>query len=235
MNSKTKIRLFFALEVIVWLLVIVFTVGLIRYHHIKKQGEFKTYRIFMQDVDGLIEGSSVRMMGVPIGYIKTINIVQDEVYVKFVVTDKDIEIPQGAIATVEFNGMAGSKSLEIYSPDSVSKASGKLITIKKTNRLGAALGLFDDMFAKLDSILVRCNHFSGKLEEIFPKSEVVDTNRDSIHEAEESVGLINNMIEELNASRKKLMNNLKPKSIFKKIDENEEELQNTEENSDNGQ
>ena len=43
------------------------------------------------------------------------------------------------------------------------------------------------------------------------------------------------MIEELNASRKKLMNNLKPKSIFKKIDENEEELQNTEENSDNGQ
>jgi len=229
MNSRVKIRLFFALEVIVWLLVIVLIVGSVRYYYIKKQGEFRTYRIFMQDVDGLIEGSSVRMMGVPIGYIKNINIVQDEVYLKFVVTDKSIEIPQGAIATVEFNGMAGSKSLEIYSPDSVSKASGQLITIKKTNRLGAALGLFDDMFAKFDSILVRCNHFSGELEQIFPKSEVVNKDKNSIEEAEKSIGLINNMIEEFNNSRKKLKENLKPKSLFKSIKEDIQE--DTEENN----
>ena len=234
MDSKTKIKLFFALEVTVWLLVIVLTVGLIRYHQIKKQGEFKTYRIFMQDVDGLIEGSSVRMMGVPIGYIKNINIVQDEVYVKFVITDKDVEIPQGAIATVEFNGMAGSKSLEIYSPDNVSKASGKLITIKKTNRLGAALGLFDDMFAKLDSIIVRCNNFSGALEQIFPKSETPQADVNQIEETEKSMGLINNMIEGLNKSRKKYKDKLKPKPIFIKIDKNEKS-QDIEENSDNGQ
>ena len=102
MDSKTKIRLFSALEVIVWLLVIVMVVGFIRYKHEKRIGEYRTYRIFMQDVDGLIEGSSVRMMGVPIGYIKTINIVQDEVYVKFVVTEENVELPSGVIATVEF-------------------------------------------------------------------------------------------------------------------------------------
>ncbi len=233
MDSKTKIKLFFALEVTVWLLVIIFTVGIIRYHHIKKQVEFKTYRIFIQDVDCLIEGSSVRMMGVPIGYIKTISIVQDEVYVKFVVTEQNIEIPQGAIATVEFNGMAGSKSLEIYSPDDVSKATGRLITIKKTNRLGAALGLFDDMFAKLDSIIVRCNHFSSALEQLFPKSESPQPEVNSIENAEKSVGLLNNMIESLNESRKKLMNNVKPKPILKRINEDREK--NIEENSDNGQ
>ena len=61
----------------------------------------------MQDVDGLIEGSSVRLMGVPIGYVKHISIVQDHVYVKFVLTNKDIQLPQGVIATAEFNGMAG--------------------------------------------------------------------------------------------------------------------------------
>ncbi|MBR6098893.1 MCE family protein [bacterium] len=234
MDSKTKIRLFSALEVIVWLLVIVMVVGFIRYKHEKRIGEYRTYRIFMQDVDGLIEGSSVRMMGVPIGYIKTINIVQDEVYVKFVVTEENVELPSGVIATVEFNGMAGSKSLEIYPPDSYSKASGKLITIKRTSRLGAALGLFDDMFAKFDSIVVRCNHFSSQLEQIFPKLDNVEAEYDAVTEADKSVGLLNNLIESLDASRKKYIDMVKPKP--KKIinTEDDEELI-EEENTDNGQ
>ena len=226
MNSKSKIRLFIALEVLVWILVIVFCVSFIKFQHAKKIGEYKTYRLFMQDVDGLIEGSSVRMMGVPIGYIKTISIVQDEVYVKFLITDKNVEIPQGAIATVEFNGMAGSKSLEIYSPNSVSKASGKIITLKKTNRLGAALGLFDDMFAKLDSILVRCNYFSSQLEEILPKAnnEIQQDNKEPVN-FEESVGLLNNFIEKANESRTKFKNNLKPKPLFNFDFSNEENQQ----------
>ena len=235
MNSKTKIRLFYTLEVVVWLLVIVICVGTIRFYQAKKQNQLQTYRIFMQDVDGLIEGSSVRMMGVPIGYIKTINIVQDQVYVKFVLTDKNVTLPQGVIATVEFNGMAGSKSLEIYPPDSVSKASGNLITIKKTNRLGAALGLFDDMFAKLDSIIVRCNHFSGELDHIIPKYENTTTQADPVKSTQASVGLLNNLIEKLNHSRIEFMQKLKPKHkiIFDKKDV--EEVQPTEEKNSNGQ
>ena len=230
MNSKSKIRLFIALEVLIWILIIVSFVSFIKFQHAKKIGEYKTYRLFMQDVDGLIEGSSVRMMGVPIGYIKTISIVQDEVYVKFLITDKNIEIPQGAIATVEFNGMAGSKSLEIYSPDSVSKASGKIITLKKTNRLGAALGLFDDMFAKLDSILVRCSHFSGRLEEIFPKSknEIQQESNEPIN-FEESVGLLNDIIEKANETRLKFKDYLKPKPLFNFDFNNDEEQQDIEE------
>ena len=235
MDSKTKIRLYTVLEIIVWLLIIVLVVGFIRFQHAKKIGEYRTYRLFMQDVDGLIEGSSVRMMGVPIGYIKTINIVQDEVYVKFVVTDEDVVLPNGVIATVEFNGMAGSKSLEIYPPDSVSKASGRLITVKKTNRLGAALGLFDDMFAKFDSILVRCNHFSGRLEQIFPKKEVSETNADIVTQADESVGLLNNLIKELDASRIKYINKIRPKAKNNNAVVAPEELPESDENVDNGQ
>lgn len=210
MNSREKIRLYFALEVIIWLLVIFLVVGAVRFLSIKKQSELKTYQIFMQDIDGLIEGSPVRMMGVPIGYIKTINIVQDHVYVKFVVTNKSVILPKGVIATVEFNGMAGSKSLELYPPDEVSKAEGNLISIKRTNRLGNALGLLDDMFAKLGAIFVRCEAFSEFITEALPKSESVS--KDPVGDAAKSINIINVFINNLDKRRIDFKKLIKPQS-----------------------
>ena len=210
MKQKTQLRLFYAAEILIWVLVIFFSVGAIKYHFAKKQGELRAYRVFLQDVDGLIEGSSVRMMGVPVGYVKNISIVQDHVYVKFVLTDPDVVLPKGVIATVEFNGMAGSKSLELYRADDVSKASGNLIVIKKTNRLGAALSLFDDMFAKLDSIIVRCGTFSTAISNIIPQSEN-NAEPASIEDAEKSVSSLNKFIEDINKQRTNFMKSIRPK------------------------
>ena len=150
-------------EITLWVVIIALSVGLVRYSHIKKQSEFKAYQIFMEDVDGLIEGSPVRMLGTQIGYIKTVKIVRGNVYVKFLLTDKKVQLPKGVIATVEFNGMAGSKSLELYPPDELSKAEGNMISIKKTNRLSNALGLLDNMFSKFMSIIVRCQVFADSV------------------------------------------------------------------------
>ena len=210
MKQKTQLRLFYAAEILIWVLIIFFSVGAIKYHFAKKQGELRAYRVFLQDVDGLIEGSSVRMMGVPVGYVKNISIVQDHVYVKFVLTDPDVVLPKGVIATVEFNGMAGSKSLELYRADEVSKASGNLIVIKKTNRLGAALSLFDDMFAKLDSIIVRCGTFSTAISNIIPQSEN-NAEPASIEDAEKSVSSLNKFIEDINKQRTNFMKSVRPK------------------------
>jgi ABC-type transporter Mla subunit MlaD len=210
MKQKTQLRLFYAAEILIWVLIIFFSVGAIKYHFAKKQGELRAYRVFLQDVDGLIEGSSVRMMGVPVGYVKNISIVQDHVYVKFVLTDPDVVLPKGVIATVEFNGMAGSKSLELYRADDVSKASGNLIVIKKTNRLGAALSLFDDMFAKLDSIIVRCGTFSTAISNIIPQSED-NSEPASIEDAEKSVSSLNKFIEDINKQRTNFMKSIRPK------------------------
>ena len=210
MKQKTQLRLFYAAEILIWVLIIFFSVGTIKYHFAKKQGELRAYRVFLQDVDGLIEGSSVRMMGVPVGYVKNISIVQDHVYVKFVLTDPDVVLPKGVIATVEFNGMAGSKSLELYRADEVSKASGNLIVIKKTNRLGAALSLFDDMFAKLDSIIVRCGTFSTAISNIIPQSEN-NAEPASIEDAEKSVSSLNKFIEDINKQRTNFMKSIRPK------------------------
>ena len=65
----------------------------------------------MPDVDGLIVGSPVRMMGIEVGHVTKIKPIKDEVFVRFIITEKDLKIPQGTVATVEFSGMAGSKSL----------------------------------------------------------------------------------------------------------------------------
>ncbi len=200
MDPKRKIRLYFLLELVVWLLVIIVGVSIFRYQAIKKQSEYKTYQVFLQDVDGLIVGSPVRMMGVPIGYISTVKIVQDHVYVKFLITEKDFPLPKGVIATVEFNGMGGSKSLELYPPDEVSKASGNLIAIKQTNRLGAALGLLNDMFEKLGSILVRCEYFSDNVAGLMPSQQKPQI-KDPVGYVSNSVNQVGNLIDTFNRRR----------------------------------
>ena len=114
----------------------------------------------MPDVDGLIVGSPVKFMGVQIGYIDKIKIVSNDVYLKIVVTDKDIELPKGSIATVEFNGMGGSKSLEVYPPTKESLAMNKLIVVQNPKRLHDSLGLLNDMFDKIGSISTKLSFFA---------------------------------------------------------------------------
>ena len=206
MNAKAKIRLYFFIEIMVWLLIITTGVGLYKYNAAKSQKELKTYQLFLQDVDGLIVGSPVRMMGVPIGYISNIKIVQDHIYVKFAITQENFNIPKGAIATVEFNGMGGSKSLELYPPNEMSKAEGNLIAIKQTKRLSHALGLLDDMFDKLGSIMVRCEIFNDGLAEIMPTTKNIS--KDPIKDANASVNQIGNLVEKLNNKRLDIKNKM---------------------------
>ena len=124
------------------------------------------YTIFMNDVDGLIEGSPVRMMGIEVGYITKIKPTNGEVYIKFLITDDTVTIPQGTVATVEFNGMAGSKSLELYLPDENTYIDKNvpLITVNQPKRLHDAAGLLSDMFDKLGSIIYTSSSFSNKIK-----------------------------------------------------------------------
>jgi len=212
MGSREKIRLYFLIELLIWLFIIMACVGIFRYKNIKKIREYKTYQVFMQDVDGLIVGSPVRMMGVPIGYISNVKIVQDHVYVKLVITEKEFTIPKGVIATVEFNGLGGSKSLELYPPDDFSKASGNIIAIKQTNRLGAALGLLNDMFDKIGSIMVRCQLFSEGVAEIHPASSETDGTvvpYNPVEDASKSVNQVGNIIDTINKRRLEFKDKMK--------------------------
>lgn len=201
MNIKDKFKIFQWLEVVIWVLIISITLLGIKHYNYAKHNELKRYQIFLPDVDGLISGSPVRMLGVQIGYVENVQIVDDRVYVKFVLTDKNVSIPKGVIATVEFNGMAGSKSLEIYPPDTASIASNKLIISQAPKRLNSSLGLLCDMVNQLGAMIQKGVYFSEEVAKFMPPPKEI-----SLEENQEKVKETNDFLEDLSQKRKELKN-----------------------------
>lgn len=179
MKKNTNIRVYAWIEFVIWLIIVAVLVFGIRYHHQQSLKQYKHYQIFMSDVDGLIVGSPVKFLGVQIGYIKQIQIVSNEVYIKFIITQKDLVLPVGSIATVEFSGLGGSKALEIYPPNK-ENATDKIIGVKEPTRLNKVMGLFDDIFRDLDSIFTTVGYASNQIVEDtndfeIPKNVVMPT------------------------------------------------------------
>lgn len=100
-------------EIIIWLLIISGGLFYFIYNTSIKENVKNTYYIFFDDVDGLVKGSPVRLMGINIGYVKDIKIFDNKVFVSFLVTKEDVTIPTHSEATIEFYGLGGSTSLEL--------------------------------------------------------------------------------------------------------------------------
>lgn len=165
MVKDFKLHFYAWIEFFIWLLILCFVIGGIKIYHYKKNKELKTYQIFMPDVDGMIVGSPVKFMGVQVGHVNKIEIVNNNVYVKFIITEKGISIPQGSIATVEFNGLGGSKSLEITQPTQETLDSKQFIVINQPKRLNASISLLNEMFDKLGAISTRGAYFMDQFED----------------------------------------------------------------------
>ncbi len=182
MKSFNKIRVYAWAEFGIWLIIVAAIVLGFRYHHYQEQKQFKNYQIFMEDVDGLIVGSPVKFLGVQIGYVKKIQIISNDVYIKFAITQKDLALPVGSIATVEASGLGGSKALEIYPPDKTNPTD-KIIVSKDPTRLSKVMGLFDNIFKELDSIITTMNNSASQFEFTssgkVPKNVVTPTDANS--------------------------------------------------------
>ena len=167
-RDKNTIYISHSGELLIWLCVILIIVAFssLSFMHRSKNDE-NDYQIFLPDIDGLIVGSPVKMMGVQVGYVVKLKPIKDDVYVKFVLTNPEVYIPQGSQITVEFSGMAGSKSLEIYLPkegEYIDKHT-PLVTVNPPKRLHDALFLLDDMYKKIGSIINSCSLFGEELNE----------------------------------------------------------------------
>ena len=55
-------------------------------------------------------------MGIIVGHVRNLKRVDDVILCEIVVTKPNTKIPDGAIARVEYNGLGGSKSIEISPP-----------------------------------------------------------------------------------------------------------------------
>jgi hypothetical protein len=165
MEIKHK-HLFWIMELVIWLLVlfgIANGIMLFRYNYKKN---LNTYQIFIPDVDGLIVGSPVRLMGIHVGYVSQLNIVGEDVYVKFVITSKGAKIPPKSKATVEFSGLGGSKSLEIYPPTSTDPPTDKFIIAQSPKRIHDSLSLLSKMFDKLMTITDDVSNFVDNVDNL---------------------------------------------------------------------
>jgi len=174
-NRTTKLRF---IELGIWLIILFFIFCLtmcgINYYH----ETYESHNIYMPDVDGLIVGSPVNMMGVPIGHITKIKIIKDdEIKVRFKVLNRDIHIPQGTIATVDFSGLGGSKSLVLYPPDSKRDVPPERLTsntdyimVERPRRLRDSYALLFEMYNTLMNIIYTVSAFGNDVKTIeFPK------------------------------------------------------------------
>ena len=152
------------LELSIWFLVIAVIVGVIVAYNWYSHKNYSRYQIFLQDVDGIIVGSPVRMLGIQVGYVKHIKFVNDMVYVDLIINQKNVKIPDGSLLTIEFSGLGGSKSVEVYAPKEKYNEGSYKLFIQQPRRLGASVSLLYQMFKKIGDIIYRCTYFSKSLE-----------------------------------------------------------------------
>lgn len=204
-----KKHVFWVAEVFIWVLILFAVSGVLmltKYNHNKF---LNTYQIFLPDVDGLINGSPVRLMGIQIGYVNQLSIVGDNVYVRFVVTEPNVKLPHGVIATVEFSGLGGSKSLELYTPTKNTPKSDKLIIAQSPKRIHDSLGLLNDMFNKLMGLTYSVSHFMDEMgvikksspEQIKSADGFIETSNDWLDKMQKQSDNFNNKIQKINGKK----------------------------------
>jgi len=98
-----------------------------------------TYTVSFKDVDGLNVGSPVRLMGIQIGHIIRLELLESEIFVTFRITKENTQIPDNSIASVQFTGLAGSKSLEISPPGKFKSKNKKIIYAKEPIRVASIM------------------------------------------------------------------------------------------------
>ena len=167
-KEKNTIYITHSGELLIWLIVILVVIAFSTFFYMNKVKNNNTFSIYMPDVDGLIVGSPVRMMGIEVGHITKIKPTNEEVFVKFIITDSSIQLPQGTVATVEFSGMAGSKSLELYLPNKNTYINNNvpILAVNPPKRLHDAMGLLNEMCDKLNAIFYTSTSFGEKVKDL---------------------------------------------------------------------
>lgn len=103
-------------EILIWTLALTVVFCGIIFTYSKIFVEPNIYTIKFKDIDGITKGSPVRFMGINVGYVRTLSSVDKSIKVQILITKKDIKIPNGTTARVEFYGLGGSKSIELMPP-----------------------------------------------------------------------------------------------------------------------
>ena len=207
------------IEFIIWtiFLTIIFNVCIFAYSKIFVEPNI--YTIQFRDIDGITKGSPVRFMGINVGYVRKLRPKDKYVDVQIIITQKDMKIPNGTAARVEFYGLGGSKSIELMPPDgscNVGILTGDTIRlndvvheaigivevveiiekyVKNINQRSVQKFLYEMKLLKDDKIKAVGDDFKDIESGISDKLEVVKTKQDEVIE---TIKGVNNNVEKLN-------------------------------------
>ncbi len=168
------------------------------------------YTIRFHDIDSIIKGSPVRLMGIIVGHVRNLKREDDIILCEIVVTKPNTKIPDGAVARVEYNGLGGSKSIEI-SPPKTDDPDAKGIIATDALRISD----FMDVLQDVRDVLVCIKEFVNGLS---PKA-TVDTLK-AVAEAPDFTADANKALDELTAQQKKNTEKIRNFSRFQKEIEN---------------
>lgn len=107
-------------EVIVEILILIcffgaLILGFMVFNHYKYEKP-NTYNIIFKDIDSIVKGSPVRFMGMNVGHVVKLKRKDKYIICKIRITKDNVKLPDMTRAKVAFNGLGGSKSIELLPP-----------------------------------------------------------------------------------------------------------------------
>lgn len=158
-------------------------------------------------------------MGNEIGYVSNVKVINsDEIFVSFVITKSDINLPAGTLANIESTGLVGSRSLELYPPNLSTKESDDLIIPKNPVRVQ---GVFSDSTRVAEIIYSASSNLNKSLE-----TQKIPYIRDFIHNEYEKLSEFCHQIDEINEYQNNAIENITNNAKIKEFNKTMENLNN---------
>ncbi len=128
--------------------------GALFYVHTKIEKP-NTYNIVFNDIDSIVKGSPVRFMGINIGHVIKLKRKDKYIICKIRVTKKGVKLPDGTRAKVAFNGLGGSKSIELLPPLTNDDSAKGIISDKalRINDFNAVFKSLKELCVTIDNIV----------------------------------------------------------------------------------
>ena len=154
-------------EIIIWLVAIYFIAQVTISTFYPQLTEYREYTVKLNDIDGLIVGSPVRLMGMQIGTVSKITYNEDKILLTMRIRKKGVNLPPSTTFTIEGASLGGNRSIELIPHEDQSE---EHISIKEHKRMISMIKdankAIDDMISGFVSMLEIVNTRTPKeLEE----------------------------------------------------------------------
>ena len=191
--------------------------GLFNHYKFEKPN---TYNILFKDIDSIVKGSPARFMGMNVRHVVKLKRKDKYIICKIRITKENVKLPDMTRAKVAFNGLGGSKSIELL-PPTTNDPEIKGIIAAESMRINDLAGMvkdlvdvaviINDFVQAIDPVMVSVtlkefsnpeiiNRVDSDMEKIIKLQNGVNKKTDdTINKEESAVELIdnfNNLIEE---------------------------------------